>query len=338
MPNFERRSHNVGGSTSALTTLSNNVTSIATPSSSTSSSPRSNRSSRTKLSANREKTRPLTVVETALNQFGSTEVVDRASAVAIQAQRIVTKTPQKHLPTIRKNYRSQTRALLASLDSTNVVAPNSDDRKQENRANQLKLALQQATLAYHLSLHLHNHDYFHLSLLPDYILLVKVCSEFPKNSQQHKDAIVLLERCKTIVASNKLSQHSDQDKSCAAQPIVAALLEQWGNPEAAAQLPRELFEEQAKRRVVVGLLLGEVIKSEELKADDEKVKAIIEEMATAYEDPSEVIAYYEQNQQMMDNMRNVALEEQAIDAIIAKAQVSEKEVSFNELMNQQPAA
>ena len=110
-----------------------------------------------------------------------------------------------------------------------------------------------------------------------------------------------------------------------------------GNPEAAAQLPRELFEEQAKRRVVVGLLLGEVIKSEELKADDEKVKAIIEEMATAYEDPSEVIAYYEQNEQMMNNMRNVALEEQAIDAIIAKAQVSEKEVSFNELMNQQPA-
>ncbi|MEF1190630.1 trigger factor, partial [Vibrio parahaemolyticus] len=98
------------------------------------------------------------------------------------------------------------------------------------------------------------------------------------------------------------------------------------------------FEEQAKRRVVVGLLLGEVIKSEGLKADDEKVKALIEEMATAYEDPSEVIAYYEQNEQMMNNMRNVALEEQAIDAIIAKAQVTEKEVGFNELLNQQPAA
>jgi trigger factor len=111
-----------------------------------------------------------------------------------------------------------------------------------------------------------------------------------------------------------------------------------GNPEAAEQLPRELFEEPAKRHVVVGLLLGEVIKSEELKADDEKVKAIIEEMATAYEDPAEVIAYYEQNEQVMNNMRNVALEEQAIDAIIAKAKVSEKEVSFNELMNtQQPA-
>lgn len=110
-----------------------------------------------------------------------------------------------------------------------------------------------------------------------------------------------------------------------------------GNPEAAAQLPRELFEEQAKRRVVVGLLLGEVIKTEELKADDAKVQSLIAEMATAYEDPTEVVAYYEQNEQMMNNMRNIALEEQAIDAIIAKAQVSEKAVGFNELMNQQPA-
>ncbi len=111
-----------------------------------------------------------------------------------------------------------------------------------------------------------------------------------------------------------------------------------GNMEAAQQLPREMFEEQAKRRVVVGLLLGEVIKTEELKADEEKVKALIEEMATAYEDPAEVISYYQQNEQMMDNMRNVALEEQAIDAIIAKATVTEKAISFNELMNPQVAA
>ncbi|MDW6092615.1 trigger factor [Vibrio rhizosphaerae] len=111
-----------------------------------------------------------------------------------------------------------------------------------------------------------------------------------------------------------------------------------GNSEAAAQLPRELFEEQAKRRVVVGLLLGEVIKADELKADDEKVKALIEDMATAYEDPQEVVTYYEQNEELMNNMRNVALEEQAIDAILAKAKVSEKEVSFNELMNSQNAA
>ncbi|HIF9214388.1 TPA: trigger factor [Photobacterium damselae] len=109
-----------------------------------------------------------------------------------------------------------------------------------------------------------------------------------------------------------------------------------GNAQNMPELPRELFEEQAKRRVVVGLLLGEVIKSEELKADEERVKAIIAEMASAYEDPTEVVAYYEGNEQLMNNMRNIALEEQAIDAIVAKAQVSDKEVDFNDLMN--PAA
>ncbi|MCG9778677.1 trigger factor [Photobacterium damselae] len=109
-----------------------------------------------------------------------------------------------------------------------------------------------------------------------------------------------------------------------------------GNAQNMPELPRELFEEQAKRRVVVGLLLGEVIKSEELKADEERVKAIISEMASAYEDPTEVVAYYEGNEQLMNNMRNIALEEQAIDAIVAKAQVSDKEVGFNDLMN--PAA
>ncbi|MGL4268830.1 MAG: trigger factor [Plesiomonas sp.] len=106
----------------------------------------------------------------------------------------------------------------------------------------------------------------------------------------------------------------------------------------AFELPRELFEEQARRRVQIGLLLGEVIKTSELKADDERVKALIADMASAYEEPSEVVAYYEKNEELMNNMRNVALEEQAIDAVLAKAKVSEKAATFDELMNQAPAA
>ena len=108
-----------------------------------------------------------------------------------------------------------------------------------------------------------------------------------------------------------------------------------GNEQQALELPRELFEEQAKRRVVVGLLLGEVIRTHELKADEERVKGLIEEMASAYEDPSEVIEFYGKNKELMDNMRNVALEEQAVEAVLAKAKVTEKATSFNELMNQQ---
>ena len=89
-----------------------------------------------------------------------------------------------------------------------------------------------------------------------------------------------------------------------------------GNEKQALELPRELFEEQAKRRVVVGLLLGEVISTNDLKADEDRVKTLIEEMASAYEDPSEVIKFYSKNKELMNNMRNVALEEQAVEALL----------------------
>ncbi|MBO8133741.1 MULTISPECIES: trigger factor [Dickeya] len=111
-----------------------------------------------------------------------------------------------------------------------------------------------------------------------------------------------------------------------------------GNEKQALELPRELFEEQAKRRVVVGLLLGEVIASNELKADEDRVNVLIDEIASAYEDPREVVDYYKKNKEMMNNMRNVALEEQAIETLLSKAKVVEKAVSFNELMNQTTAA
>ncbi|MBA0171738.1 trigger factor [Pectobacterium versatile] len=111
-----------------------------------------------------------------------------------------------------------------------------------------------------------------------------------------------------------------------------------GNEKQAQELPRELFEEQAKRRVVIGLLLGEVISSNELKADETRVNALIEEMASAYEDPQEVIEFYSKNKELLNNMRNVALEEQAVETVLAKAKVVEKSVSFNELMNQTTTA
>ena len=111
-----------------------------------------------------------------------------------------------------------------------------------------------------------------------------------------------------------------------------------GNEKQALELPRELFEEQAKRRVVVGLLLGEVIRTHELKADETRVNALIEEMASAYEDPQEVIEFYSKNNELMNNMRNVALEEQAVEAVLEKAKVTEKATSFQELMNQTTAA
>ena len=99
------------------------------------------------------------------------------------------------------------------------------------------------------------------------------------------------------------------------------------------QLPAEMFEEQAQRRVKTGLLLGEVIKVNELKVDEAKVTELIESAASAYEDPSEVIEYYKTNKELAQQMQNVALEEQAIELLLEGAKVKDKKASFKDIMN-----
>lgn len=103
------------------------------------------------------------------------------------------------------------------------------------------------------------------------------------------------------------------------------------------QLPDELFEEQAKRRVKVGLLLGEVIKINKLEADDSRVKEMIETMASAYEDPSEVVAHYSNDEKLSQQMKDLALEDQAIDFVLAQAKVKDVKKKFNDMIQQQSA-
>jgi trigger factor len=105
------------------------------------------------------------------------------------------------------------------------------------------------------------------------------------------------------------------------------------DPKNLPELPSEMFTEQAERRVKVGLLLGEVIKVNELKVNDAKVDELIATAASAYEDPKEVIEYYANNKELMQQMQNVALEEQAVEFLVEKANVSSKKASFTEIMN-----
>lgn len=95
-------------------------------------------------------------------------------------------------------------------------------------------------------------------------------------------------------------------------------------------LPAELFEEQATRSVKLGLLLGEFINANEISADDDKVRETIEELAQPYEDPQEVINYYYQNEQQLKQVESLVLEDTAVDKIVAQAQVSDEEVSYEE--------
>ena len=153
-------------------------------------------------------------------------------------------------------------------------------------------------------------------------------AEIRKNMERElKNALV--SRVKQQVINGLIEQNPIDVPASAVEEEINVLRNQ------AAQLPRELFEADAKRRVQVGLLFSEVIKSNELKVDEERAKAMIADIASAYEQPAEVVEYYSQNEELMNNIRNVVLEEQAVDAVLAKAQVTEKASSFDEIMNPQ---
>ncbi|MCE1113845.1 MULTISPECIES: trigger factor [Pseudomonas] len=107
-------------------------------------------------------------------------------------------------------------------------------------------------------------------------------------------------------------------------------VQQFGGNIKPDQLPAELFEEQAKRRVVLGLIVAEVVKQFDLKPDDAKVREMIEEMASAYQEPEQVIAWYYKNDQQLNEVRSVVLEEQVVDTVLQKATVTDKSVSYEE--------
>lgn len=182
-------------------------------------------------------------------------------------------------------------------------------------------------------------DEFVVKFGPNTKTVADLRAEIKKNMQRElKNA--LTQRVKNQVIDGLLEQNVIDVPAAAVEQEIEVLRKQaaqrfGGNAEQAAQLPNELFEEQAKRRVQVGLLLAEVVASNDLKADEDRVKVMIEEIASAYEQPAEVIEYYSKNNELMNNMRNVVLEEQAVDAVLTKAQVSEKNSSFDEVMNPQ---
>ncbi len=105
-----------------------------------------------------------------------------------------------------------------------------------------------------------------------------------------------------------------------------------------SMLPAEMFTEQARKRVELGLIVAEIVKSKELKADDERVRAMIEEMAAAYQEPQQVIDWYMKNEQQLQEVRSVVLEEQVVDTILADAKVSEKQCSYKEAIAPEASA
>jgi trigger factor len=101
------------------------------------------------------------------------------------------------------------------------------------------------------------------------------------------------------------------------------------------KLPRDSFEEQARRRVALGLILGEVIQKESIKLDNDKVRSTIEEMAKSYERPDDVISWYYSDESRLNEVQQMVLENQVVDWLVAQAKVSDEAVNFNDVMDKQ---
>jgi trigger factor len=95
--------------------------------------------------------------------------------------------------------------------------------------------------------------------------------------------------------------------------------------------PASTFEESARRRVALGLILGEIVKNENLKVDRERVQTRLNDVAAAYPNPDEVRRAYLQNADAMRQIESAVLEDQVVDWVVEKAKITEKPSTFSEL-------
>ncbi|WP_369921127.1 trigger factor [Marinomonas polaris] len=98
----------------------------------------------------------------------------------------------------------------------------------------------------------------------------------------------------------------------------------------ASQLPAELFQEEAKKRAKLGLLISEVIKKDDMKVDNDRVRSFLEDMAQAYQEPQQVIDFYLKNKEQLAQVQSAVLEEQVVDKLLESAQVTEVTLGYED--------
>jgi trigger factor len=99
-----------------------------------------------------------------------------------------------------------------------------------------------------------------------------------------------------------------------------------------APIPAEIFQPQAEKRVRLGLVVGELVRSNNLQAKPDQLQAHIEEMAQSYEKPSEVVRWYLGDRQRLAEVEAVVVENNVAEFVLSKAKVTDKLLPFDELM------
>ncbi len=104
-----------------------------------------------------------------------------------------------------------------------------------------------------------------------------------------------------------------------------------------AMLPDDLFTDQARRRVVLGLILGEVVQQHKITADPVRVREAVEELASTYESPDDVVNWYYGDKEQLGTVESTVIEDQVFDHIIDAANVRETRLSYQEVIKPEPS-
>jgi trigger factor len=98
------------------------------------------------------------------------------------------------------------------------------------------------------------------------------------------------------------------------------------------QVPLSTFEDQARRRVSLGLLLSEVVKAQGITPDAGKVREWVESVASSYEEPEQVTKWYYGHEQRLSEVKSLVLEDQVVDWVLDRARVVEDQRTFDAVM------
>lgn len=136
------------------------------------------------------------------------------------------------------------------------------------------------------------------------------------------------------------------EKLAAANPVdlpealvqqEADTLKQQDSQQQGSDLPLDAYMSEARRRVHLGMLLAEAIKISAIQVDQGKVRERIETISKDYEDPAEVVRYYQSNPQLLRGIETLVMEDMVVDWIATQADVATQDKTFDELMNPRPA-
>ncbi len=103
-----------------------------------------------------------------------------------------------------------------------------------------------------------------------------------------------------------------------------------------SMLPDDMFRDKAERRAALGVIVSEIVKVEEITPDEDSVRERINEIASTYEQPKEVVDYYYSQQELLSSVEGVVLEDQVTELVLSKAKVTDEECSYEDAVKPDP--